>query len=157
MVKGQTMALVLAVGMAVGCPPLGRPDNDVYIPPYDAGSDTNQQERDQEEYAGLQRELDQGMEEVLGDIAGELQAVGNRLFWQEFRSMAPSLHSLDDETEGGEKLPFEADPSQESDILSFRFSPPFLPGCFCFEPIEIIGFGEIILQTYLQVEGRCWV
>jgi hypothetical protein len=63
------------------------------------GGGGDQTERDIAGYVSLQIELDQGNTEFLGNVADELHAAGNHLFWLEFRGWDPTLHGWNAETD----------------------------------------------------------
>jgi hypothetical protein len=83
------VALAVLLTTAVACGPAAEEEE---------LSPLEQQQKDIDGYNELTTELEANREEVLGEIAGETKAVGNHLFWQEFRNFAPSLHSKDYET-----------------------------------------------------------
>ncbi len=79
-------------GTATGCVTL--PDYDGADP---AATGPNRA-RDKGQYVALQRELDEGRREVLGEYADELYAAGNVLYWLNFSQFTPTLSSYQDGT-----------------------------------------------------------
>ncbi len=98
--------------LAVGCGPLATSQQQ----PPPEGESTLQ--KDMKAYDALGAQLDSGRTEFLSKQAMEIASVGERLFWLQFPTFAPTLYSFDPKT--GAKLRYEF--SIGSDQYNYRAS-----------------------------------